>query len=78
MSIAICTEACGYIYKQCKGTKKIDGNYVITAATEQEFCSAAHQREKVDGLPCYNAGNSVDNKLLSITLLLFVMMFVFV
>eukprot|EP01061_Rhynchopus_euleeides_P009341 TRINITY_DN18507_c0_g2_i1.p1 TRINITY_DN18507_c0_g2~~TRINITY_DN18507_c0_g2_i1.p1 ORF type:complete len:233 (+),score=55.20 TRINITY_DN18507_c0_g2_i1:54-701(+) len=56
LAIAICTEACGYIYKQCKNTNKINGDPVIDPAlypNKDMFCFQARVREE-RGDPCYN------------------------
>ena len=75
LAISVCEEACGYIYKQCKNTERInDGGPVINKAaypTKDAFCSLARQREAM-GLPCYSAGSALAPSLLLLLALLFV------
>ena len=57
LSIDVCGEACGYIYKQCKNTRKLNSDdYVIDPGVypnRDEFCRRADQLSR-DGHPCYN------------------------
>ncbi|KAJ9437011.1 hypothetical protein DIPPA_07026 [Diplonema papillatum] len=66
LSINVCEEACGYIYKRCQNTAKIDGSPVINSTlypTKAAFCSYA--REHSDN--CYNAA-AVDGPFLVLLL----------
>eukprot|EP01059_Diplonema_ambulator_P017614 TRINITY_DN29622_c0_g1_i1.p1 TRINITY_DN29622_c0_g1~~TRINITY_DN29622_c0_g1_i1.p1 ORF type:complete len:208 (+),score=19.92 TRINITY_DN29622_c0_g1_i1:45-668(+) len=53
LSINVCEEACGYIYKQCKGTKMLSGEPVIDPKVYKDkdaFCSYARAHPE----NCYN------------------------
>eukprot|EP01064_Diplonema_japonicum_P005278 TRINITY_DN1355_c4_g1_i1.p1 TRINITY_DN1355_c4_g1~~TRINITY_DN1355_c4_g1_i1.p1 ORF type:complete len:209 (+),score=18.24 TRINITY_DN1355_c4_g1_i1:47-673(+) len=58
LSVNICEEACGYIYKQCHSTNMLSGEPVIDPneyPSKEAFCSYA--RDHPDN--CYNVGSSL-------------------
>eukprot|EP01063_Lacrimia_lanifica_P002016 TRINITY_DN11052_c0_g1_i2.p1 TRINITY_DN11052_c0_g1~~TRINITY_DN11052_c0_g1_i2.p1 ORF type:complete len:238 (+),score=77.77 TRINITY_DN11052_c0_g1_i2:73-786(+) len=58
LSVNICPDACGYIWKQCRNVRKMDGTgFVIDPdkyVTQKDFCSVAEDNY-AQGRPCYSA-----------------------